>query len=55
VSHPVRYPTWDEIRECRDRLLPPEKTFVMFLPPKDEYVNVHPNCFHLHEYDGSSV
>jgi hypothetical protein len=21
----------------------------MLLPPKDEYVNLHPNCFHLHQ------
>jgi hypothetical protein len=46
ISHqvdgrPGRYPHWDEITEARDRFTPPRLTFVMFLPPKDEYVNVH--------------
>jgi len=49
VSHPLRYPTWDEIKEIRYKYLPNEKTFGILLPPKEEYVNVHPNCFHLWE------
>ena len=43
------YPTWDEIKEFRYTYLPPELTFGILFPPKDEYVNVHPNCFHLWE------
>lgn len=50
ISHPRRYPTWDEIKKARYELLPDELTFVMFLPPMSEYVNVHENCFHLHEH-----
>jgi len=49
ISHPDRYPTWDEIKAARYELLPDEVTMGMLLPPKGEYVNVHPNCFHLHE------
>lgn len=49
ISHADRYPTWDEIHQARYELLPKEKTFAMILPPKKEYVNVHNNCFHLHE------
>lgn len=49
VSHPRRYPTWDEIKALRYALLPAEKTFAILLPPMDQYVNLHPNCFHLHE------
>lgn len=49
ISHPSRYPTWDEIHGARDRYLPAEATFAMLLPPPEEYVNVHPNCFHLWE------
>lgn len=56
ISHPGRYPHWDEISEARDRLLPADRAFVMLLPAAwDEYVNVHPNCFHLwecHDRDG---
>lgn len=49
MSHPRRYPTWDEIKAVRYQLLPDEKTFGILFPPIAQYVNVHPNCFHLHE------
>ena len=49
ISHPHRYPTWDEIKAARYELIPDDITMAMFLPPKSEYVNIHNNCFHLHE------
>jgi len=49
ISHPSRYPTWDEIRDARYALLPDDVTMAMLLPPKSEYVNVHERCFHLWE------
>lgn len=49
---PGRYPTWDEIREARERFIPDEVTVAMFLPPKAEYVNVHSTTFHLWEVTG---
>ncbi len=49
ISHPKRYPTWDELAEARYQLLPDDVTMVVVLPPSDQYVNAHPNCFHLHE------
>jgi hypothetical protein len=49
ISHPWRYPTWDEIAAARYALVPDAVTMAMVLPPSDEYVNLHPNCFHLHE------
>lgn len=49
LSHPRRYPTWDEIKAVRYTLLPDEKTFAILFPPMAQYVNLHPNCFHLHE------
>ena len=49
ISHPDRYPVWDEIRDARYALLPDDVMIAMFLPPMDEYVNVHPNCFQLWE------
>lgn len=53
ISHPSRYPTWDEIKVARYALTPPEITMAMILPPPDEYVNVEAqdNVFHLHEID----
>lgn len=49
ISHSERYPTWDEVSEARYRFVPDEVTMVMHLPPRGEYVNIHPNCFQLHE------
>jgi len=46
---PVRYPTWDEIREARYRFVPDEVTMALLLPPAAAYVNVHETTFHLWE------
>lgn len=51
ISHPTRYPTWDEIKGARYKLMPKEITVAMMLPPPEQYVNVHENCFHLHEVE----
>lgn len=42
-------PTWEEIRDARYEFLPDDIYACMILPPKKEYVNVHPNTFHLWE------
>lgn len=49
VSRKDRDPSWDEIATARYRLLPDVEEMGMYLPPLDEYVNVHPFTFHLHE------
>lgn len=49
ISHPKRYPHWDEIKAARYQLVPNDITMAMLLPPKEQYVNIHPNCFHLWE------
>jgi len=49
MSHPKRNPTWEEIREIREKLTPDEKTMAIILPPKSQYVNIHNFCFHLWE------
>ncbi len=51
IAHPDRYPTWDEIKEVRYAMMPGDITVAMLLPPKEVYVNVHENCFHLWEID----
>lgn len=40
ISTPSRHPTWDEIKTARYRLLDPDLTFGMLLPPAEFYVNV---------------
>lgn len=49
ISHPDRYPDWDEIAEARYQLVPNEAMMVMVLPPAEQYVNICDTCFHLHE------
>jgi hypothetical protein len=49
ISHASRYPTWDEIVEARDRLLPDDLYFCMGLPPRERWLSVHAHCFHLWE------
>ena len=49
ISHKNRYPSWEEIKRARYELLPKDRNFIMVLPPPSDYVNVHPNCFHLYE------
>jgi hypothetical protein len=51
ISHPVRYPTWDEVADARYELVPDDVTMAMLLPPRDEYVNVHEHVFHLWQID----
>lgn len=49
ISHPERYPTWDEVANARYKLLPDNMEFGMMLPPPGAYINIHNFCFHLHE------
>lgn len=51
ISHPHRYPTWDEIADARYELVPDDITMAMLLPPPGEYVNAHDTCFHLWQID----
>jgi hypothetical protein len=49
ISCSDRNPTWKEMATARYRLLPDVQEMAMFLPPLDEYVNLHPFTFHWHE------
>lgn len=51
VSHPHRYPTWDEIADVRYELVPDDVTMAMLLPPPDSYVNLHEFAFQLWQID----
>lgn len=52
-GNPTRYPTWDEIADARDVLLPADLAFVMHLPRAGEYVALHDTTFHLHQHDAT--
>ncbi len=49
ISHGSRPPTWSEIKEARYKYLPQVKYAAIILPPDEEYVDVHPFCFHVWE------
>lgn len=50
ISHPNRYPTWDEQVDALRQLGPKHITWEMILPPDgDGYVNLHGTTFHWME------
>ena len=51
ISTPHRYPTWGEIYTAWYDLCPDAAQInaAIILPRKSEYVNLHPNCFHVHQ------
>jgi hypothetical protein len=49
ISCPDRNPTWEEQKKARYEFCPDDVYMVQILPPKAEYVNRHPFCFHWHE------
>lgn len=51
ISHPWRVVTWEEIKDARYEFIIGKRYMAMILPPLDEYVNLHQNCWHLHEVE----
>lgn len=50
-NDPGRIPTWQEIKEARYAFCPDGVYMAMILPPKQEFVNLHPTTMHLHEIE----
>ena len=46
VSRKNRYPTWDEIVLVKEKFMG-DINVAMILPRKEDYINIHENCFHL--------
>jgi hypothetical protein len=57
ISVPYRYPTWDEIFTAWYDLVPGAENIsgAIILPRKSEYVNIHPNCFHVHQLSDAEI
>lgn len=57
VSVSYRYPSWDEIYTAWYDLVPdaPQIEGAIVLPRKSEYVNIHPNCFHVHQLRDTEI
>ena len=49
MSHPSRYPNWEEIKAARYELIPDDIFMVQVLGSPKSWTNVHKNCFHLWE------
>lgn len=42
-----------ELKEIRYKFMPNNMHVAQIFPPREEFVNVHPNCFHLWELDNN--
>lgn len=40
-------PSWDQLSRAKDALLGAERKALQVLPPRSQWVNIHPNCLHL--------
>lgn len=51
ISHPERYPTWDEVAKAWYELIPDADNRVgaMILPKREDYISIHNYCFQVHE------
>lgn len=46
ISHPTRLPSWRDLVEIAHQLRL-GVTFVVGVPPRSWWMNIHPNCLHL--------
>lgn len=44
-----RVPSWQELSEARDKVLPPDVFLCVPFPPRAYWINVHPHALHLYE------
>lgn len=49
MSHPSRYPTWDEMADARYRFIPNRAHMAMLAPPREEFINAHDTTLHFWE------
>ena len=42
-------PTYNEIKAARYQFIPDNVYMAQIFPPRAEFVNLHPHCFHLWE------
>lgn len=54
VSHVSRIPNWAEMCVIKDMFWGPEDLVIQFHPPKEDYVNDHPNVLHLWRKAGTN-
>jgi hypothetical protein len=47
ASYSHRLPSWEDMRDLRNALLPPKLDFMLVLPRDGDYVNLHEYCLHI--------
>lgn len=50
-----RLPTWEEILDVRYSFFPKNAHVIQIFPPSKDYINIHPNCFHLWQNKSRSI
>jgi len=55
ISLPYRYPTWDEIHAAWYGLRPDAENISGAIILPADYVNIHPNCFHVHQLEDNEI
>ena len=47
MSCRTRIPTWEELVKAKEAFLGVESKAIQIIPPRSQYVNIHPNVLHL--------
>lgn len=47
ISHKHKIPSWRAMCELKDLFFHEHETVMQLHPPKENYINNHPNCLHL--------
>ena len=50
MSHHYRLPTWQELGEARDELIPEDVWMMIPHPPRKYWLNYNPHVLHLQEF-----
>lgn len=49
VSRPHSMPKWEDLVNVKEWFLGKESKAIQVIPPRSQYVNIHPFCLHLFE------
>ena len=55
VSLQNRCPVWDEMNHIKDVFFDEHECVMQLHPPKNEWINNHPNCLHLWRPHGTFI
>jgi hypothetical protein len=47
LAHKDRMPTWTELVDIKEIFIGRDDTSIQVIPPRKQYVNIHPFCLHL--------